>query len=220
MRGIFLREIILVRHGEADHLVESNKLTGGWTDTDLTHAGVSQAIRIGMRLSEELKGKQVKLYSSDLKRARKTAEIISDYIRHPIVYSEALREYNNGNNANQKVDLIKEFPRTEPLLDWVPYERAESYRMFYNRVALFMNNLIESQVTVIVTHAGTISKILNWWFEIDEEKLIKFDYSSSPCSVTKLVITDLNQKNIVTINDRSHLIIATDVPEAKFTFKL
>jgi len=44
-----MHELILVRHGEAGHLVSD--LTGGWTDSSLTERGKRQAERLGPALS-------------------------------------------------------------------------------------------------------------------------------------------------------------------------
>jgi broad specificity phosphatase PhoE len=215
-----VKEIYLVRHAEAEHLVQDNKITGGWTDTKLTVRGIDQAEKTGLRLAGELIGKNVKFYSSDLKRARNTAEIILNHVDADIHFTEALREFNNWCAANVSVDQVVELPRTEPLIDWVPYERAESYRMFYDRVVQFMEGIDDNECIVIVSHAGTISKILNWWFEIHSEKLITFDYTTFPCSITKLLLTESNQKNLVMFNDTSHLPLDNQIGNAKFTFKI
>lgn len=43
-------------------------MVGSWTDWDLTELGKIQADHIGKKLSDELAGKKVVFYSSDLKR--------------------------------------------------------------------------------------------------------------------------------------------------------
>ena len=61
-------ELILIRHGQTD----SNKRRTyvGWTDVELNEEGIRQA----RNLKEKLKNLSVdKIYSSPLKRARKTA---------------------------------------------------------------------------------------------------------------------------------------------------
>ena len=69
-----MKHIITVQHTQSVH--HNNGMVGSWTDWDLTELGRTQADRIGRKLKEELAGKAVVLYSSDLKRARQTAEAI------------------------------------------------------------------------------------------------------------------------------------------------
>ena len=68
--------IILVRHGEATH--HTLKLTGGWTDSDLTDKGRWQIEMAAKKLAADFAGKNTKLriLTSDLKRAVESAEII------------------------------------------------------------------------------------------------------------------------------------------------
>ena len=51
--------IILVRHGEATH--HTLKLTGGWTDSELTPKGEAQLEAAAARLAEDFEGHKVPL---------------------------------------------------------------------------------------------------------------------------------------------------------------
>ena len=66
--------IILIRHGEGEHMVSD--LTGGWSQVPLTENGRAQARAVASRLKRDLEGVDFAFYSSDLKRAYQTAEII------------------------------------------------------------------------------------------------------------------------------------------------
>lgn len=93
-----MKQLILIRHGEAEHLLEGQ--VGGWTDTKLTEAGKQQAKCTGERLTEILKDTSFNFYTSDLNKAKATAESIGGILgKQPIVVSE-LREMNNGIAAN------------------------------------------------------------------------------------------------------------------------
>ena len=61
-----MRHIITVQHTQSVH--HTNGMVGSWTDWDLTELGRSQADRIGKKLKDELAGKKVVMFSSDLKR--------------------------------------------------------------------------------------------------------------------------------------------------------
>ena len=53
-------------------------MTGGWTDTPLTELGRNQAELIGLKLKRELGEERYTIYSSDLMRAKQTAELLND----------------------------------------------------------------------------------------------------------------------------------------------
>ena len=64
-----MHKLVLIRHGESTWNLE-NRFTG-WTDVDLTSAGVEQAKAAGRRLRQE--GYEFDLaYTSVLKRATRT----------------------------------------------------------------------------------------------------------------------------------------------------
>ena len=70
-----MKNIITVQHTQSIH--HTNGMVGSWTDWELTDLGKQQADSIGRKLKAELEGKDFIIYSSDLMRARQTAEIIS-----------------------------------------------------------------------------------------------------------------------------------------------
>lgn len=73
-----MKHIITIQHTQSIH--HTNGMVGSWTDWDLTELGKIQADHIGKKLNNELAGKKVVLYSSDLKRAMQTAEEITKYL--------------------------------------------------------------------------------------------------------------------------------------------
>jgi len=83
--------IYIVRHGETDWNREG--IYQGHTDTPLNEDGRKTAERLGHTLS---KIKISCIYSSDLLRARETAEIINRFLNVPVCYTQDLRELNFG----------------------------------------------------------------------------------------------------------------------------
>ena len=71
-----MKNIVTVQHPQSVH--HTNGMVGSWTDWDLTDLGIRQAHSIAAGLKAELKGKRIALYSSDLLRAKHTAEIIGE----------------------------------------------------------------------------------------------------------------------------------------------
>jgi broad specificity phosphatase PhoE len=84
-------EIVLVRHGATDWNLQGR--CQGATDRDLDEVGIRQAEAIAADLAAE---SIHVVYSSDLKRARRTAELISDPHRLPVLVEPDIRELDHG----------------------------------------------------------------------------------------------------------------------------
>ena len=89
-----MRKIIIIQHCQSEHHI--NDMSGGWTDTQLTDLGRKQANLIGLRLKKELNKDDYILYSSDLKRAKQTAEIVGEHLDLKVIEDMGLREINTG----------------------------------------------------------------------------------------------------------------------------
>ena len=89
-----MKNIITVQHTQSVH--HTNGMVGSWTDWELTETGKQQADNIGKKLKTELSGKDFILYSSDLLRARQTAEIIGGHLGITPILRTELRERNLG----------------------------------------------------------------------------------------------------------------------------
>ena len=87
-----MKTIITIQHTQSVH--HTNGMVGSWTDWELSELGVRQAKRIGERLKNELAEKRFVLYSSDLLRARQTAEIVGNCLGLAPVFRTELRERN------------------------------------------------------------------------------------------------------------------------------
>ncbi len=202
-----MHPIIIVRHGEAEHNV--GDLTGGWTESSLTPLGERQAAAVAERLGRELKGIEVRLLSSDLRRARQTAEKITEALGVEAEYRADLREFNNGVAANKRREEVQEL-YVEPgdsLLDWQPYPEAETWRRFHLRVASYMDRVMEShdRPCLVVCHGGTVVQIVSWWLMLPTETLNWVNFHSYPTGVTVLTETKWGERRLDRLNDTSHL---------------
>ncbi|MGV3626449.1 MAG: histidine phosphatase family protein [Betaproteobacteria bacterium] len=86
-----MTQLILIRHGET--LWNTQRRMQGQLDSPLTERGLWQACRLGERLQTQ---PFAALYSSDLPRARLTAERIADATGHTIIDDARLRERHFG----------------------------------------------------------------------------------------------------------------------------
>lgn len=203
-----IKNLYLIRHGEAEHLLGEG-LTGGWTDSKLTEKGRNQAYVTGKRIPDLLGRVDFEFYCSDLSRARETAEIIGSYIDRKPLAVKPLREQNNGNAANSSLEEARKisFPISEPLMDWIHYPNAESWRSFNNRVFEFMNGIEQAsyETVVVVSHKRTIVSLIHWWLEFSEEYIKKVSFDIEPCSITYLRVNKWEEKTISKLNDTLHL---------------
>ena len=96
----------LVRHGKDDDSVR-----GGCSDAPLTEQGIEQVNALANDLASNLQLNISRIFSSDLFRAKQTAEIISKAINVPVVYLPQFREVNNGVLAGMKnTEALKKYP--------------------------------------------------------------------------------------------------------------
>ncbi|MFX1319968.1 MAG: histidine phosphatase family protein [Promethearchaeota archaeon] len=202
-----MRDLILVRHGEAEHNVKG--WTGGWTDTPLTPLGRRQAKLTGKHLKDLLGNATIALFSSDLLRASETALIIGSILEVPPIVEKALRDINWGIAVNMPLEEARklELEKTEPLLDWVPFPKGESWRMLHHRVVPFLEKIHaqESGTVMIVTHANVLEECIQWWLEQPLEMRRKIAFDTAFCSITHLSTNDWQQRTVGFINNTAHL---------------
>ena len=98
--------LLLARHGETDWNREGR--WQGWADPPLNDTGRSQA----RRLAEELQAIPFDaVYSSDLRRAHETAEILAAPHRVPVVADRGLREIDIGSwSGLTRAEITERFP--------------------------------------------------------------------------------------------------------------
>lgn len=84
--------LILIRHGESE--ANRHDIFAGWSDPELLEKGVNQARCTAKFIASNYKVD--KIYSSDLKRAYKTARCLAEIIDAEILTNKNLREINGG----------------------------------------------------------------------------------------------------------------------------
>jgi broad specificity phosphatase PhoE len=156
-----------------------------------------------------LTGSPFLFYSSDLLRAAQTAHIIGEILSVNPVLVKDLREHNNGiarNLTKEEAEKIR-FPVTHPIMDWIPYPEAESWRMLHNRAVRFMERIRDQcDTALLVAHSMVIVSIIHWWLEFTEEIITRISFDIDPCSTTRLTINKWNEKTVSKLNDTSHLL--------------
>ena len=148
-----MKQIFTVQHTQSEHHI--NGMVGSWTDWNLTELGKQQADRIAEKLKQELSGKEVVLYTSDLKRARQTADGIADLLQVAPIEVPELRERNLGKCCGKSVQWLREnLECNEKTVDDRLFSDAESRRDEWNRLRPFFDRVMAdgSENIVIVSH--------------------------------------------------------------------
>lgn len=204
-----MRKIVVIQHCQSEHHI--NNMTGGWTDTPLTELGRNQAELIGLKLKKDLEGESYTLYSSDLMRAKQTADIVAKHLNLNVIEEIDLREINTGVAAGKTKDWAREHrnPRLskEFYLDYQEFQEGETWRQFYNRVCEGMKRIcdLDKGNIIIVTHGCTLSDIIAWWMNFESDMLGKAFFSAQPGSISVLQQNNYNQNVLTLLNDRAHL---------------
>lgn len=84
-------DLLLVRHGETDH--NRDRRAQGMTDNPLNAAGLEQARHLGQHLARR---RIDAIYSSGLRRARHTADVIASVLGQQVLIEDDLRELHQG----------------------------------------------------------------------------------------------------------------------------
>lgn len=155
--------VLLCRHGETDDNRPPLRFQG-WRDTPLNEHGRRQA----RSLAEQLPGAGIaSIWSSDLARARETAEIVGGRLGLDVKLDWRLRE---GNRGRWEGRLFEDVARTEPEL-FAGWERAgarwrfpegESLQEQLERVAACVDEVRGTGPlpALLVCHGGSIRVML------------------------------------------------------------
>ena len=156
----------LIRHGKDDDSVR-----GGWSSAGLTEEGVREVEKLAERIGSETGMNVSEMFSSDLPRAKQTAEIISSRLGMRVEYLSEFRETDNGDLAGMKnsVAALKYPDLYWNTLEWDQcYPNGESPHLFFNRISSAWNEFKKKARelngnVILVTHGGVINVI--WHIE-------------------------------------------------------
>lgn len=152
--------LYLIRHGETEWNVK--KLIQGHTDSPLTKNGLNQA----KKLANEFKNKKIDaIFSSDLTRAKRTAEIIALEKKLAVETSELLRERNFGKYEGQTLeDLKKLIAKMESVLQGrESHEEIEDSQKLISRFITYLREIAVAYAgkkIIVVTHGGCLRVLL------------------------------------------------------------
>ena len=199
-----MKSIYTVQHTQSEH--HTNGMVGSWTDWSLTELGRRKADRIAIKLKQELDGKEIVLYTSDLKRARQTAECIATRLGVvPIVRTE-LRERNLGRCCGKSVQWMREnLECKERTVDDRLFSDAESRRDEWNRLKPFFDQVMaeEAEHIIIVSHGDLLSVFNAMFLGLEVESLNTCELFGLAGGVSRMVVRDDGKRIIRRISDMS-----------------
>jgi len=191
--GFFVMRITTIRHGETEWNRE--RRPQGARDIELNQTGIGQAERLAARLAAEPCDI---IYTSDLLRARKTAEIINTQHNVELIASPQLRESDFGEFEGKSLHDPVMAAAFGKFMD----ERAPAY---FAQVQAYLMEIVScgKENIFIVGHHGTIRAIICGLLRLPTEYRDLF-------SIGNTAIHTFEQRKdgafeIVLENDTSHL---------------
>ena len=205
MSSIDTTTVLLVRHAQTDANVAGRYM--GWVDEDLTEEGVWQAEQLSRRLT----GQSIAAaYSSPLRRAYRTAEIIAAPHSIPVSPVEGLGEIRIGAwEGKYGAEIEEKFPdvwrvwRTDPSTVQMP--DGESLTQVRERAIDSFEDIVEAnkgQQVLMVTH-DVVARLLAAYC-LDVSSSIYRRLETANASLTIIQVID-GWRRLRLLNDRGHL---------------
>ncbi len=193
--------ILFIRHGEVENTSDGSFRYNGHIDVDLSENGVLQMEKLGKFLKEnkDVVGNISKIYCSDLKRSRKSAEIVANHTGSPIFQHRELRELAQGIWEGLTLEeVFEKYPDMvkERFRDFVNYRvpGGESIIDGERRATPLLNSIIQEnqgKTVAIVAHSGInsimITKLLGMPFEL----IMKMRSNYGSLSIVDVYETDV-----------------------------
>ena len=184
--------LLLVRHGETDW--NSERRWQGHTDRPLNERGREQARALGAELSDRPVDA---IYSSDLLRARETAEILAAELGLDVRVDAGLREVDVGSWSGLAHGEI-EASDPDGFRRWQEggkgWEQGESYEEMGERVVEAVLGIAAEhpeQTLVVVSHGGSIRACRAAASELDySQSHVAGIGSTENCAVVELRVAD------------------------------
>jgi len=190
-------ELILIRHGY------TVRVHGDYVHAPLTPLGQQQAAQTGQYLftsQQPIDG----FYSSPLRRAHETADIIASKINMQPVIKKGIREV--AGFEIPALGLYEIASIFDPVEDYLDDRAGKPIRWpIQGRVSKALLEMIAAhadQRVVVVAHSGVISSVLAWYFP--EERGEWWLTTVRNCSLTRLAV-DGAQVQILGADEVQHL---------------
>tara|TARA_B100001057_G_scaffold157795_1_gene158491 strand:- start:77 stop:703 length:627 start_codon:yes stop_codon:yes gene_type:complete len=195
--------LVLVRHGQSEW--NAKNLFTGWKDPGLTSDGKKEAINAGS-LIKQRDIQFSMMFTSDLKRAQITGQIILDGIEQTdikVVKNQALNERNYGELSGlNKDDARKEWGEKQVHI-WrrsydVPPPGGESLKDTADRVLPYFNNsilpkIMQGENILVAAHGNSLRSLVMQLDNLSKEEVVALEI---PTGAPIIYSFDGNEKPI------------------------
>ena len=199
-------QILLVRHGATDWNLQGR--CQGSIDRDLSDVGIRQAEQLATLLSQE---EIHAIYSSNLRRARQTAELISQPHKLSVTIEDDVRELDHGELEGLTFNEIKT-NYAEFLARWrsIPAEISvpggerlgDVAERAWNALTQIVRRHLEAERILVVSHnfpiLGIICRVTGT--HLNDYRTFHLD----PCSLTKLRYDGNGDWQVTQVNNRDY----------------
>ena len=201
-----MKTIITIQHTQSVH--HTNGMVGSWTDWELSELGVAQAEMIGEKLKTELAGRNFVMYSSDLLRAKQTAEHVGKHLGSEPILKKELRERNLGKCCGKSVQWLREnLECQEKTIDDRLFSDAESRRDKWNRLKPFFEEIManDEENIILVSHGDLLSVFNAMFLGLDVEAINTCELFGLAGGVSYMFVNDEGKRFVKRISDMSYL---------------
>ena len=177
-----MKKIILIRHGQSIYNLE-NRFTG-WKDVDLTEKGINEA----KNAAALLKNYEINLaYTSKLKRAQKTLNIILDKLNLNLNVTEDIRlnERDYGNLVDQNKEEAAMKYGADQVQKWrrshdIPPPNGESLELTAQRTLPYLQSEILPKLKsgkniFIAAHGNSLRSIIMDLENLSREEVLSLE---------------------------------------------
>ena len=202
-----MKTFITIQHTQSVH--HTNGMVGSWTDWELSELGHAQAEKIGEKLKFELAGRTFVMYSSDLLRAKQTAEHVGKHLGIEPILKTELRERNLGMCCGKSVQWLREnLECQEKTVDDRLFSDAESRRDEWNRLKPFFDELManEEENIILVSHGDLLSVFNAMFLGLDVEAINTCELFGLAGGVSYMFVNDEGKRFVKRISDMSYLV--------------
>lgn len=174
-------KLVIVRHGQSQWNLE-NRFTG-WIDVDLSPAGIEEAEKAAVKLKDY---KFDSAYTSDLKRAQRTLDIIlekTDQENIPVEKDKALNERMYGDLQGLNKDECRQKFGEDQVKIWrrsydTPPPNGESLKDTADRVLPYYHTVIEPELKkgkdiLISAHGNSLRALIMYLEKLSKEEILQ-----------------------------------------------
>ena len=184
-------KVTTIRHGQTDWNI--TRRIQGWTNIELNQYGLNQAEQLAERLAVEPCDI---IYTSDLLRAKKTAEIINSRHNVKLVATPILRETGFGVFEGRVIDEVRsEFGK---YID-------ENVDKYFTTVHAYLDEILskEHENIFIVGHFGTIRAIICYLLQLTAAQRELYTIGNTALHTFEKIA--YNEFIMILENDTTHL---------------